>query len=58
MNRLLTALILLANTGCKAQVSPNPGMVYGFANVSLNYAKPHHPRLSNIQTNYLDPTLG
>lgn len=35
MQRLASALILFTSLGCKADSSHDPGMVYGFDNVSL-----------------------
>jgi hypothetical protein len=35
MKRLVNALILLPGLGCKADSWHDPGMVYGFDNVSL-----------------------
>lgn len=35
MKRVMNVLILFTSLGCKANCSPNSGMVYGFDNVSL-----------------------
>jgi hypothetical protein len=35
MTQLLNALILFMSLGCKAHIWHDPGMVYGFENVSL-----------------------
>lgn len=35
MKRVVNVLILFTSLGCKANCSQNPGMVYGFDNVSL-----------------------
>lgn len=37
MNRLVNVLILFTSLGCKANCSPDPGMAYGFDNVSLGF---------------------
>lgn len=42
MQRLASALILLTSLGCKADSSNDPGMVYGFDNVSLGLSRTTH----------------
>lgn len=39
MQRLASALILFTSLGCKADSSHDPGMVYGFENVSLGLCR-------------------
>lgn len=46
MNRLVNALILFISLGCKADSWHDPGMVYGFDNVSLGFTESRPLRLS------------
>lgn len=52
MQRLVSALVLFTSLGCKAVSCHDPGMAYGFDNVSLGLCRTL--RLSSFLTSYLD----